>query len=187
MTTPRDKSIRILDGGKLGQTAKLEFAGAPEGFAVDVKRGRYYTNMEDRDETLAIDIKSHQTVATWKPACGEDGPHGLRVDPEAGLLFVACTAKVETLSLDHDGMIVGTVDTGDGVDDFDYAPATHLVYAGASKAGTLTIATVDGTGALSAKEVVPTAQGARNGVVDSSGGVWLSHSSAGEMLLVAAQ
>ncbi len=41
---------------------------APEGFAVDVKRGRYYTNMEDHDETSRSTIKSHQDGRDACPA-----------------------------------------------------------------------------------------------------------------------
>src|SRR5262249_49108361 len=109
VTTPRDKSIRILDAASLVQKAKLDFDGEPEGFAVDAKRGRFYTNLEDKDLTLAIDLASHKTVATWKPTCGVQGPHGLRVDADAGLLFVACSTKVETLDVQHDGAIVGSI------------------------------------------------------------------------------
>ena len=35
VTTPRDKSIRILDAKTLAEKAKLTFDGNPEGFAVD--------------------------------------------------------------------------------------------------------------------------------------------------------
>jgi DNA-binding beta-propeller fold protein YncE len=67
VTTPRDKSIRILDARTLEEKAKLTFDGNPEGFAVDAKRIRFYTNLEDKDRTLAIDLATHKTVATWKP------------------------------------------------------------------------------------------------------------------------
>src|SRR5437867_5263845 len=101
VTTPRDKSVRILDGATLSQKAKLGFDGQPEGFAVDAARGRFYTNLEDKDRTLAIDLKSHQTVATWNPKCGEEGPHGLRIDEKGGLLFVACSTRTEALDAGH--------------------------------------------------------------------------------------
>src|SRR5262249_43680426 len=55
VTTPRDKSIRILDAATLDEKAKVTFDGQPEGFAVDPKRNRFYTNLEDKDVTLAID------------------------------------------------------------------------------------------------------------------------------------
>jgi DNA-binding beta-propeller fold protein YncE len=179
VTTPRDKAIRILDGKTLDEKTKLTFDGNPEGFAVDAKRGRFYSNLEDKDLTLAIDLGTRKTAATWKPACGEDGPHGLRVDSNAGQLFVACSARVEVLDAAHGGEVLSSVDTGDGVDDIDYAPATHLLYVGAAKAGQLTVARVDSHGTLSVEATVPTPIGARNPAVTDKGVVYLAHSSVG--------
>ena len=82
VTTPRDKSIRILDAEKLEQKARLELDGNPEGFVVDAKRERFYTNLEDKDRTIGINLRTRKTVAVWKPSCGADGPRGLRLDPE---------------------------------------------------------------------------------------------------------
>src|SRR5262249_4058571 len=107
VTTPRDKSVRVLDGATLAQKARLTFEGEPEGFAVDGSPGRFYTNLEDKDVTLAIDLASRKTVATWKPSCGEEGPHGLRLAEPEGFLFVACSTKAETLDVAHDGAILG--------------------------------------------------------------------------------
>jgi DNA-binding beta-propeller fold protein YncE len=179
VTMPRDKSIRVLDGKTLDEKTKLTFEGNPEGFAVDGKHARFYTNLEDKDLTLAIDLATHKTVATWKPACGEDGPHGLRVDPNGGHLFVACSARVEVLDAAHAGEVLSSVDTGDGVDDIDYAPATHLLYVGAAKAGQLTVARVDSHGKMAVEAKVPTHAGARNPAVTDKGVVYLAHSSLG--------
>ena len=176
VTTPRDKTIRILDAATLAQKEKLTFDGNPEGFAVDLTRGRFYTNMEDKDLTLAIDIKSRKTIATWKPACGEDGPHGLRIEEKDGYLLVACSAKTEVLDAGHSGAVLSAVDTGDGADDVDYAPATRMVYVGAAKAGELTAARLDAAGKLSVVAKVPTRAGDRNGVVAKDGTVFLGHS-----------
>jgi DNA-binding beta-propeller fold protein YncE len=178
VTTPRDKSVRILDGATLAQKAKLSFDGQPEGLAVDAARGRFYTNLEDKDRTLAIDLESHRTVATWNPKCGEDGPHGLRIDEIGGFLFVACSTRTEALDAGHDGAVLSSVDTGDGVDDLDYAPARRLLYVGAARAGKLTVARVDGRGKLTVVAQVPTREGARNGVVVKDGTVYLAHASA---------
>src|SRR6185295_6319041 len=177
VTTPRDKSVRVLDGATLAQKGKISFDGQPEGFAVDTVRGRFYTNLEDKDRTLAIDLKTHQTVATWEPQCGEGGPHGLRLDARAGLLFVACDARTEALDAARGGAVLSSVDTGDGVDDFDYAPASRLLYVGAAKAGKLTVAHVDDHGKITLVAQVPTRAGARNGVVTKDGRVYLAHAS----------
>jgi DNA-binding beta-propeller fold protein YncE len=179
VTTPRDKSIRVLDRTLLEEKSKLTFDGNPEGFAVDNKRGRFYTNLEDKDATLAIDLSTHKTAATWKSGCGEDGPHGIRVDEKDGYLFVACSSRVEVLDAARSGKVLSSIDTGDGVDDIDYAPAARLLYVGAAKAGQLTVARVDAHGKLTVEARVPTHVGARNPAVTDKGVVYLAHSSLG--------
>jgi DNA-binding beta-propeller fold protein YncE len=176
VTTPGDKSIRVLDAKTLEQKAKLTFEGKPEGFAVDAIHGRFYTNWEDKDRTLAIDLKTQKVIANWNPSCGEEGPHGLAVDPKAGHLFVACSTLVKVLDAGHDGAVLSMVDTGDGVDDICYAPATQLLYVGAPRAGKLTIAHADDNGRLSVVAQVPTQLGARNGVLAKDGTLYLAHS-----------
>ena len=63
VTPPRDRSIVVLDAatpGAVAPKATIKMEGQPEGFAVDDPRGIFYTNLEDRDRTLAIDIGSRQ-------------------------------------------------------------------------------------------------------------------------------
>jgi len=175
VTTPGDKSIRILDAKTMEQKEKLTYEGNPEGFAVDAAHNRFYTNLEDKDRSLAIDLKTHKTIANWAPSCGPEGPHGLGVDSKAGLLFVACSTLVEVLDAGHDGAILSKVDTGDGVDDIYYSPATHTLYVGAAQAAKLTIARADDKGHLSVMATVPTPEGARNGVVAKDGTIFLAH------------
>ena len=183
VTTPRDKSLRILDATTLVQKARVELVEGPEGFAVDEKRGRFYTNFEDGDSTLAIDLATRQIVGTWKPQCGREGPHGLRLASAEGFLFVACEAQIEVLSVDHDGAVIGSIRTGEGNDDLDYSPTSRQVYV-ASASGSLTIAAVDGKGTLTVVATVPTVEGSRNGVVARSGKVYVSHGKAGELIVV---
>jgi DNA-binding beta-propeller fold protein YncE len=175
VTTPGEQSVRVLDASTLMQKAKLTFPGNPEGYAVDAKRGRFYTNLEDKDRTVAVDLKTHTTVATWNPACGGGGPHGLGLDEAAGHLFIGCDAVAEVMNVGGDGAVLSKVDTGDGVDDINYAPATHLLYVGAARAAKLTIARADAGGKLTTVAQVPTQNGARNGVVTKGGIVYLAH------------
>jgi DNA-binding beta-propeller fold protein YncE len=180
VTAPGDNSVRILDSQTLSQKEKLTFEGRPEGYAVDAKRGRFYMNYEDKDLTTAIDLKTHKTVAKWQSSCGEDGPHGLSVDQDAGYLFVACSTRAEVLDAGHNGEKLSSIDTGDGVDDLNYSPATHMLYVGAAKDARLTVARVDAAGKLSQVAVVPTHEGARNGVVTKDGTLYLAHSQLGK-------
>ncbi len=175
VTTPGEQGIRLLDASTLAQKAKLTFPGNPEGYAVDAQRARFYTNLEDKDRTIAIDLNTHETVATWNPACGGGGPHGLGLDVAAGHLFIGCDATAEVMNVGGDGAVLSKVDTGDGVDDIHYDPATHLLYVGAARAATLTIARADSAGKLTIVAQVPTQNGARNGVVTKDGTVYLAH------------
>jgi DNA-binding beta-propeller fold protein YncE len=181
VTAPRDNTVRILDAETLSQKEKLSFEGRPEGYAVDAKRGRLYMNYEDKDVTTAIDLKTRKTVAKWPSSCGEDGPHGISVDPNTGFLFVACSTRAEVLDAGHSGKQLSSINTGDGVDDLNYSPTTHTLYVGAAKDAKLTVARVDAAGKLSLVAQVPTHEGARNGVVTQDGAVYLAHSQLGEL------
>jgi len=63
----------------------------------------FYTNLEDRNRTLAIAIDSRQVKAAWTPGCKADGPRGLALDPHANVLFVACTDHVAMLDPAQEG------------------------------------------------------------------------------------
>ena len=177
-TTPRDRSIRVLDAASLAPKAKIELPSGPEGFAVG--SDRFYTNLDAT--TVAIDLQTHAIAATWQSQCGEDS-HGLRLDATAGHLFVACTAKIDVLDT-KTGALLGSVATGDGIDDIDYDATTHVLYAGGSRAGTLVVAHVSDAGVPAVTATLPTAIGARNGVVDDRGRVFLAHSARSELLVM---
>jgi DNA-binding beta-propeller fold protein YncE len=188
-TTPRDKSIVIIDvstPSTLTVKTKMSFEGEPEGVAVDDDRGLFYTNLEDKDRTLAIDIKNRQVAKTWMPNCGEDGPKGLSLDHGSNFLFVACSARVKALDAGHEGAELSSIDTGEGVDDIAYVEARRALYVGAARAAKLTIATVDAKGVLKVEHVVATAAGARNPVVTEDGSVVLTHSAEGRLLVAPA-
>lgn len=181
VTAPRDNSVRILDAQTLTQKEKLTFEGRPEGYAVDAKRNRFYMNYEDKDVTTAIDLTSHKTLAKWPSSCGEDGPHGISLDQDAGYLFVACSTLAQVLDAGHNGEKLSSIDTGNGVDDLAYSPATHMLYVGAARDARLTVARVDSAGKLTMAAQVPTHEGARNGVVTKNGTVYLAHSQLGQL------
>jgi DNA-binding beta-propeller fold protein YncE len=185
-TTPRDRTITIVDvGGKRpGAPAAIKLDGSPEGYAVDAGRGLFYTNLEDADKTLAIDVKTRKTVATWSPGCGAEGPRGLALDGARRLLFVACTDGAVTLDLARDGKVVGRLKTGGGVDNIDYHGPKRLLYVASAKDGTLTFARVAEGGALAAVGTVPTAKGARNPVVAAGGTAYLADSLGGKLIVV---
>jgi DNA-binding beta-propeller fold protein YncE len=185
-TTPRDRSITIVGvtGKATDPPTTIRVDGSPEGYAVDAGHGLFYTNLEDKDRTIALDLKSHKQVASWSPGCGADGPRGLALDGTRRLLFVACTDGAVTLDLAHEGKVTGRVKTGAGVDNIDYHAGKRLLYIASGKDGALTIARVADGGALTVMAAVPTAKGARNPVVGASGTAYLADSPDGKLIVV---
>jgi hypothetical protein len=187
VTTPRDQSIVVLDvttpaSPKLAGSIKLE--GDPEGYAVDDGRGLFYTNLEDTDRTLRIDVATRQVTATWMPECGEEGPKGLAIEPKGEWLMVACTDHVEVLAAATDGHLLSKLETGLGVDNFDYLAGRRSIYLAAAGAATLTVARLDKRGALHRIATTATAQGARNAVAAEDGTAYIANGPEGRILVV---
>jgi hypothetical protein len=186
-TTPRDSSITIVDAavpGALKVKTKIRLAGAPEGFAVDLSRGVFFTNLEDKDRTLTIDVVKRTVTHDWPANCGTEGPRGLALDDADDFLFVACTDHVRAIDAGHGGAELSALDTGAGVDNIEYAAKRHGLYVGAARAAKLTVARVGSNGKLQKQFVIPTATGARNAVVSDGGDAYLTDSAEGKLLVV---
>jgi DNA-binding beta-propeller fold protein YncE len=186
VTTPQEQTLTVLDASKpdtlkLKTTVKTD--GAPEGYAVDDTRGLFFTNLEDKGGTLAIDVKTHKLVASWNAGCASDGPRGLAFDPAHDFVVVACTDHLQVLDAAHDGARLGRLDTGEGLDNIDYVDGK--VYAAAGKAARLTVARLDGAGQLTVVATGDTSEGARNAVADDKGNVFVADSPGARVLVFA--
>lgn len=177
-TTPKEPSITILDAtAALRVKTKIQTGGEPEGYAV--AGDTFYTNYEDKNVTVGIDVASHAVRTSWALQCS-DGPRGLVLDA-SGLLVVACTNGLEALDTKHDGRVVAKLDVGDGVDLVD--GARGLVYVAASKAARLTVARA-GEGALASVETIETREGVRNAVVDAHDRLYAVDPARGALLVI---
>ncbi len=187
VTTPRDQSITVVDASNARrptQKSRIALPGEPEGYAVDEGRGLFFTNLEDKDKTLVIDVRSHRVMKTWEARCGQDGPRGLAYDPVKQFLFVACTDHVEVLDAAHDGAILSKLETGAGVDNIDYLDTRHSLYVAAGKAARLTVAHVSDSGVLTVLGSAATAAGGRCVVVAADGAAVVGDPSHGGVLLL---
>jgi DNA-binding beta-propeller fold protein YncE len=186
-TTPRTHSIAIIDassGGQLWVKTEVRLDGAPEGVAVDDWRAVFYTNLEDKDRTLTLDIWSKKVTKDWPASCGEGGPKGLAVDRSLKFVFLACSDRVKSLDANHDGKELSAINAGAGVDDIAYLEARRELYVGAAKAATLTIVSVDVRGRLQVEATIATAPGVRNAVVTEDGVAYMTDSAQGKLLVV---
>ena len=162
------KSLQVFDASdhRLKWKSKIPLDGLAEGYAVDNDRGLFYTNIEDADATVAVDVRTHDIVAKWNP--GSADLQGLALDTARRFLFVACGDHVVSIDAGHGGKVIDSIATGPGLDNIDYSADAKLLYAAASQAATLTIAEVDDRGKFHLKATVPTVKGAR-GVVAGKG------------------
>ncbi len=180
-TLPRSKSIAVLAASEAGLDAKAEVQldGVPEGYAVDLRRGRFYTNLRDKDETLALDVTTRAVVARWKTGCGEKGPRGLALDANAGLLFVACTDGFVGLLLEKNGFQVPGLVTGAGVDDPAIVTPLRRLFAASGGTGTLSFVEYTDDGRLRLLRRLATAPGVRVVVADKRGKAFAADSAGG--------
>jgi DNA-binding beta-propeller fold protein YncE len=187
VTAPREQAILILDvsipsAPKMAGRIALE--GDPEGYAVDDAHGVFYTNFEDKDRTVRIALATRAITATWEPDCGEEGPRGLVLGTGGRTLVVACPDHLVSLAAGSDGRILSKLPTGAGVDDLDYLPSRHAVYAAGAADAVLTVATLDEEGVLHAAASIPTAKGARNAVATDDGVAYVACGPEGKILVV---
>jgi hypothetical protein len=189
VTLPRKQSIAVLDAtnpGDLRPKLVIEAPGSVEGAAVDAVHGLYYTNLEDQNKTLGIDIGSHTIKSTWTAGCGEGGPHGIAVDPSRRFVFVACSNGVRILDAAHNGATLGTIEAGDGVDDIAYDADKHLLYVAAARSHRLTIARVDAKAGSTVIATGSTSQRGRNAVGDADGNIYVADAGSAALLVFAA-
>ena len=189
VTTPRDGTITVAKLGEPatpGPLATIKLDGEPEGYAVDDGRGLFYTNLEDKDRTLAIAVKTRRVVASWPSHCGMEGPRGLAIDPVHQWLFVACTngAVVLDLAHAHAGQPLGRITTGGGVDNLAYDATRRALFVASGHDGNLIVARIDPRGAPQKVVTVPTAKGARNPVLDARGRAYVEDAANGRLLIV---
>jgi len=156
--------------------------GGPESLVVDVARARAYANLW-KGKTVAINVKNRSQVGEWPNGC--DGSRGLALDEERGFLFVGC-AEGKGVTLDvRGGRLLSKLSTGNGIDIIDYSPSLGHLYLPGGKSGTMGIAEVASTGALTLLSEVPIPNGSHCVAVDSSGHAYVCDPKGGRILVVA--
>ena len=184
-TTPRDNSLTILGPSDKGKGAlvktKIQLEGQPEGYAVDEARGLFITNLEDKDLTLVIDVRTRKVKSTFHPGCGKAGPRGVALDTPRKQIFVACTDHVVVLA-DGDGKILSQAPTGAGVDNIDYLPSRHQLFVASGKEGMLRVFQISAEGQLKPIASATTSVGGRSVLIDSKGNAFVPDSAGARLV-----
>jgi hypothetical protein len=164
MFNGRGQSATVFEAktGKVVATVPLE--GKPEFPAADPKAGRVYDNLEDKNEVVAIDTKTHAVVNRWPTAPGEE-PSGMAIDLEHHRLFLGCGNKLMVMMDSASGKVLASVPIGQGVDATSFDPGTQLGFASCGD-GTVTIAHEDAPDKLTVVQTLKTEPRARTMTLD---------------------
>ena len=119
-------SISVLNAADGSLAGSIELGGGPE-YGVSDGKGNFYVNLEEKNETLHIDVKTLKVKDRWALApCGT--PTALAMDVDTHRLFVGCRSKHLGVLNSDTGKLVSTDAIGERVDADAFDAATKLVY-----------------------------------------------------------
>jgi YVTN family beta-propeller protein len=160
----RGQSASVIDAKANSVIATINLNGKPEFAAVDEQMGRIFNNLEDKNELIAIDLKSHEVVNRWPIAPGEEAS-GMAYDKEHHRLFLGCGNKMMVMVDSENGKVVDQVAIGEGVDATSFDPATQFAFASCGD-GTVTITHEESPDHLKVVQTLTTEKGAKTMTID---------------------
>jgi YVTN family beta-propeller protein len=154
----------VIDAATAKLVATIPLGGGPE-FATADGRGTIFVNLEDKNETLAIDSRNNTVTQRWPLAPGES-PSGLAIDTAKHRLFAGCHNEQMVVLDAETGKVLATPAIGKGVDACWFDPGTGLAFASCGD-GTLTVVQEQAPGAFQVLEKVTTRKSARTMALDA--------------------
>jgi DNA-binding beta-propeller fold protein YncE len=99
--------LAVVDVATRTAATRIAIGGHLE-FAVVDGKGRLYVNVSDKPAIAVLDTRTLQVVARY-PLPGCEGPSGLGLDPESGVLQAACANQKAIAVRAADGAVLVTV------------------------------------------------------------------------------
>ncbi|MFT3933626.1 MAG: YncE family protein [Chitinophagaceae bacterium] len=122
----RSNDLTIIDPVTEKTVATVAVGGKPE-TAVTDGAGKLFVNIEDKNEIVAVDLKSNTVTAHW-PLHPAEGPTGLAIDISTKRIFAGCDKFLVVLDYTN-GKVVTKVPIGDGCDGVAFDNATKNIFA----------------------------------------------------------
>jgi len=160
----RSNDLTIIDPATEKTVATIEVGGKPE-TAVSDGAGKWYVNIEDKNEIVVIDTKSNAVIHHW-PLAPAEGPTGLAVDLKTKRLFAGCDKLLAVLDMSN-GKIVANVPIGDGCDGVAFDNSLKNIFASCGE-GKLTIVHEESADKFTVTANLPTKKSARTLTVNES-------------------
>jgi DNA-binding beta-propeller fold protein YncE len=162
----RGKTATVFEAATGKVVATIPVGGKPEFAQADPAAERVYCNIEDKNEVIAIDTKTHAIVNHWPIAPGEEAS-GMAIDLDHHRLVIGCSNAKMVLMDSATGKVVASLDAGKGIDATSFDPGTGLAFASAGD-GTVTIAHEDTPDKFTPVQTLATERGARTMTLDTS-------------------
>jgi YVTN family beta-propeller protein len=121
----RGKSLSIIDPKTNTVVQTIDVGGKPE-TAVSDDQGKIFVNIEDKNEIVCVDLKTHSVHDHWS-LNGAEGPTGLAYDSKTKRLFAGCDAKLVVMNAEN-GKIVAQLPIGDGCDGVAFDSWHQLIF-----------------------------------------------------------
>ena len=153
----------VIDPATAKVIATIPLGGGPE-FAGSDGKGTLFVNLEDKSETIAIDVQKNTVTHRWPLAPG-DAPTGLALDPANRRLFAGCHNEQMIVLDAGSGQVLAKPAIGKGVDATAFDPGTGFAFA-SNGDGTLTVIKEASAGEFRVVENVPTKKSARTMALD---------------------
>jgi DNA-binding beta-propeller fold protein YncE len=164
----KDGTVTVIDPMHGDSAGRFTVGGKLEAAVAD-GLGRIFVNVENSNETAVIDTAQRKVLARY-PLAGCDGPTGLALDPEKGLLVAACSNRLAVGLRASDGKQLSSVPIDRHPDAVIFDPSRKLFLIPCGRDGTLPIVAESGAGGLTMVAKVETAVGAHTGALDSETG-----------------
>jgi len=121
----RSKNLSVIDPKASKVIATIDVGGKPEA-AVSDGNGKLFVNIEDKNEIVAVDLKTFTVANHWtlNPA---EGPTGLAYDKSTKRLFAGCEKLLVVVNAEN-GSVVDKIAIGDGCDGVAFDSKKKIIY-----------------------------------------------------------
>ena len=163
----RGKSVTVFDATTGNVITTFPVGGKPEFAQADPSAGRVYANIEDKNEVIAIDTKSHQIVNHWPITPGEEAT-GMDIDLAHHRLILGCSNEKMIFMDSTNGKVIAGIEAGKGIDAAAFDSGTQMAFVSAGGSGTVTVVHEDGPDKFTTVQTLATERSARTMTLDPS-------------------
>jgi len=161
----RSKNLSIIDPVSNKLIDSIDVGGKPE-TAVSNGAGKFYVNIEDKNEIVEVDLITMKVEAHWPLAPAEE-PTGLAFDKTTNRLFAGCGNKLMAVIDASNGKVIQTLPIGDHCDGLAFDKETKNIFTSNGE-GTMSVFHETSADKIDTVATVTTKSGARTITVDQT-------------------